>query len=81
MVIAQPSRPTFRRTSGGAGTFTGPWWISVTGEVPQLQIAYRQPDDGRLVQLSCDGKWQWEELGQLVKLVVLLAAPGARGVA
>lgn len=37
-----------------------------------LQVARRQPDDGRFVQLGGDGRRQWQHFSQLVKLAVLL---------
>lgn len=37
-----------------------------------LQVARRQPDDGRFVQLGGDGRRQWQHFSQLVKLTVLL---------
>lgn len=50
----------------------------MSGKVPQLQIADGQSNDGRLVQLTGDGCRQWQHLGQLVELVVLLAATRSR---
>lgn len=52
----------------------GPWWIAVTAEVSQFQVANCQSYDGRLVQLAGDGRRQRQHFGQLVELVVLFAA-------
>lgn len=50
-----------------------PRWVSLVGEIPHLQIADGEPDDGGLVQLAGDGTWQWQHLGQFIKLKVLFS--------
>lgn len=50
-------------------------------KLPEPEVSDRQPDDGGLVQLRRDGVGKREHLGQLVELVVLLAAPGSGCVA
>lgn len=50
-----------------------PRWVSLVGEIPHLQIADGEPDDGGLVQLAGDGAWQWQHLGQFIKLKVLFS--------
>lgn len=54
--------------------------VSLVGEVPHLQVADGEPDDGGLVQLAGDGARQRQHLGQLVKLKVLLSPPRSRRV-
>lgn len=53
----------------------------MAGEVAQLEVADREADDGRLVELAGDGGRQRQQLGQLVELVVLFAAARSRRVA
>ena len=81
--VIQASDVTF---SGGSGLGAGagvalPRRIAVAREVAQFEVADGQPDDGSLVQLAGDGGRQRQQLGQLVELVVLLAAPRPRRVA
>lgn len=52
-----------------------PRWVPLVGEVPHLQVADGEPDDGGLVQLAGDGAWQRQHLGQLIKLKVLFSPP------
>lgn len=40
-----------------------------------MQVADGQPDDRSFVQLACDGPGQWQHLGQLKELEVLLPPP------
>lgn len=47
----------------------------MTREVPQFQVRYGQPNNGRFVQLRRDGRRQWQHFGELVELVVLFAPP------
>lgn len=57
-----------------------PRWVSLVGEIPHLQIADGEPDDGGLVQLAGDGTWQWQHLGQFIKLKVLFSPTRPCGV-
>lgn len=54
--------------------FAVPWRVAVLCEVAEFQIADCESDDRRLVQLTCDCGGEWKHLGQLVELVILLAA-------
>lgn len=60
-------------TFGDRRRISAPRWISVRREVPELEVADAEPDDRGLVQLGSNGGRQGKHLGQLVKLVVLLA--------
>ncbi|TSK34893.1 hypothetical protein Baya_4501 [Bagarius yarrelli] len=40
-----------------------------------LQVAGGQADDGRFIELGCDGGGQRQQLGQLIKLTVLFLPP------
>lgn len=75
------THPTFDR---GVGRWSlnaqVPWWISLVGKVPHLQVADGEPDDGGLVQLAGDGAWQRQHLGQFIKFKVLLSPPRSRRV-
>jgi len=55
--------------------------FDVGADLPQTQVADGESDDGRLVQLSSDGRRQRQQLRQLVELGVLLAASASRRVA
>lgn len=52
-----------------------PGWVPLTGKGPHVQVADGQPDDRSFVQLACDGPGQWQHLGQLKELEVLLPPP------
>ena len=54
-----------------------PWRVPLVGEVPHLQVADGEADDGSLVQLAGDGAGQGQHLGQLIELKVLLPSPRA----
>lgn len=73
--------PTFHG-GVGRGSFHAqvPRWVPLVGEVPHLQVADGESDDGGLVQLTGDGAWQWQHLGQFIKLKVLLPPPRSRRV-
>jgi len=51
-----------------------------TADLSKTQVGDGQSDDGRLVQLSGDGRRQRQQLRQLVELGVLLAASTSRRV-
>lgn len=46
-----------------------------------MQVTDGQPDDRSLVQLTRDGSGQWQHLGQLEELKVLLPPPRASRIA
>lgn len=80
-----------RREAGGAPTFYGgvggralyaqvPRRVSLVSEVPHLQVADGEADDGGFVQLAGDGSRERQHLGQLVELKVLLPPPRASSV-
>lgn len=52
----------------------------MSGEVTQLEVADRQPNDGGLVQLGRDGRRKRKHLGKLIKLEILLSSPRPRSV-
>lgn len=52
----------------------------MTGKVTQLEVADRQPYDGRLVQLARNGRRKRKQFRQLVELVVFLPASRASSV-
>lgn len=71
--------PTFDRGVGWRSLHAQvPRRVPLVGEVPHLQVADGEPDDGSLVQLAGDGTWQRQHLGQFIKLKVLLPPPRSR---
>lgn len=56
------------------------WALTVGEDCPHPEVAAGQPDDGGLVQLRGDGRRQRQELGQFIKLSVLLLPPCLCGV-
>lgn len=75
------THPTFDR---GVGRWSldaqVPRRVSLVGEVPHLQVADGEPDDGGLVQLAGDGTRQRQHLGQLIEFKILLSPPRSRRV-
>lgn len=51
---------------------------TVEEDCPHLEVTAGQPDDGGLVQLGGDGRRQRQQLGQFIKLSVLLLSPRLR---
>lgn len=62
---------------GEGGLVSGPGRVPVAGKVPQLEVGDGEPDDTGLVQLGGNGGRQGQHLGQLIELIVLLAAARA----
>ena len=51
--------------------------LTVGEDCPHLEVAGGQSDDGRLVQLTCDGRRKGQHLCETVKLRVFLLSPRA----
>lgn len=52
-----------------------PGRVPLAGKGAHVQVANGQPNDGGLVELAGDGTWQWQHLGKLKELKVLLPTP------
>lgn len=63
--------PTFDALVG-RGAVPAPRGVSVPGKVTQFEVRDSQPDDGRLIELRCNGCRKRQHLGQFVELEVLL---------
>lgn len=53
------------------------WSLTIGEDGSHFQIGSGQPNDGRLVQLTGDGRRQWQQFGQLQKFCILLLATRA----
>lgn len=60
--------------------FNGRFKRTVRKDVAHLEVAGGEPDDGGLVQLAGDGRREWQHLGKIQELCVLLLSATARRV-